>query len=415
MKILQINNYNYIKGGAEKVYQVSIELLKEKGHEVFFFSTADARNVQLCEGRTVEVNLWKDYRGIKGGIRAIRDFVYNRKVAEELDRYLRVNRPDVAHLHIFYGTLSNAIVGVLRKHNIPIIQSVHEFRLLCPSYTCLDSKFNICEACAGTTLKLSCIRKRCIKFSFSMSIAAVIECFVRDRYYSYQKEFAAFIMVSRFIQEKHIQYYPDIAQKCVQIYNSVDVPYYAKYSVLPSNKGNYYLYFGRLSYEKGIQTLIDVFAKQANLQLKIAGTGPMAEELKNRVIQAGVNNIEFLGFISGDELYDLIAKAKYTMVPSEWYENNPLSIIESLALGTPIIGSRIGGIPELIEEGKNGFLHEPKNVKSLNDALFKAEKTVAEEYESLCEYSLQIANDRFDNEIYYKKLKAVYDNVLILK
>lgn len=411
MKILQINNCNYLKGGSEKVYQVSIELLKKEGHDVRFFSVADTRNENLCDGVAVELEAWRDAKGVIGRIKGVSKFIYNKQVAKKLDNYIKEFHPDVAHLHIVYGVLSNAIISVLRQHKIPMVQSVHEFRLLCPSYTCLNPQLQMCEKCAGTTFKIECVKKRCIKSNFLMSVIASMECYIRDNFYSYQKNISAFIMVSQFIEDKHLQYYPGMKAKCYQIYNSVDTNAYSKFVVESCHKGDYYLYLGRLSYEKGVGTLIDAFIKNPTLNLKIAGTGPATEELKEKVNTAGVNNIEFLGFLSGDKLYQTIAEARYTMVPSEWYENNPLSVIESLALGTPVIGSKIGGIPELIIDGVNGFLHNSKDLDSLSIILVKSATINMEEYINQCTMCLSFAKEKFDNSVYYTELINVYNNV----
>lgn len=411
MKILQINNYNYLKGGSEKVYQVTIDLLKASGHQVRYFSIADPRNEELCEGCAVSIQKWSDAKGLRGKLTGVRNFIFNRQVARQLDSFLREFHPDVAHLHIFYGNLSNAIVDVLRKHHIPMVQSVHEFRLLCPVYTCLDPHLEICEKCAKETLKLSCVLKRCVKNNLLMSIIAAMECSVRDVFYSYQKNISAFIMVSRFIENKHIDYFPQIASKCHQIYNSIDVDYYEKYVIPTYSKKRYYLYLGRLSYEKGIKTLINVFKTKSHLHLKIAGTGVAEDELKKYVRELGLSNVEFLGFVSGEKLLNIVSAAYFTMVPSEWYENNPLSVIESLALGTPVIGSDIGGIPELIVEGKNGFLHKPKDEQSLSEALQCAESLSKEEYELFCTFSVDMAREFFDNRVYYQKLIKLYEQI----
>lgn len=411
MKILQINNYNYLKGGSEKVYQVTIELLKANGHQVKYFSIADPRNEELCEGYAVSIQKWSDVKGLGGKLKGVRNFIYNRQVAWQLDSFWQEYHPDVAHLHIFYGNLSNAIVDVLRKHHIPMVQSVHEFRLLCPVYTCLDPHLEICEKCAKETLKLSCVLKRCVKNSLLMSTIAAMECFVRDVFYSYQKNISAFIMVSRFIENKHIDYFPQIASKCHQIYNSIDVDYYEKFVIPTHCKERYYLYLGRLSYEKGIKTLINVFKIKPHLHLKIAGTGVAENELKKYTRELGLSNVEFLGFVSGEKLLNIVSAAYFTMVPSEWYENNPLSVIESLALGTPVIGSDIGGIPELIVGGKNGFLHKPKDEQSLSEALQCAEGLSREEYESFCTFSVDMAREFFDNRVYYQKLIKLYEQI----
>ena len=411
MKILQINNYNYLKGGSEKVYQVSIDLLKSKGHDVRYFSILNDRNEDHCEGHLVKITSWRDAKGVWGKLKGISDFIYNNKVAKELNDYIERFRPDVVHVHIFYGALSNAIIGVLRKHKIPIVQSVHEFRLLCPAYTCLDSSLSICELCANSIFKTSCVRKRCVKSNVTVSFVAALECFIRDRFFNYQESISAFIMVSQFIKDKHIKYYPTIAAKCHQVYNSVDIKAYAKYVINPKLKENYYLYLGRLSYEKGVDTLIDVFAECPNLNLKIAGTGPIEDELKYKVEKLGLQNIEFLGYINGDNLYKTIASAKYTMVPSQWFENNPLSIIESFALGTPVIGSIIGGIPELIDDAVDGYLHQINSKESILNKLEESNKLSIAAYSKQCESSLNKSIASFDNEIYYTKLIEIYNSV----
>ncbi len=412
MKILQINNYNFLKGGSERVYQVTIELLKSHGHDVRYFSVANQENIELCEGFAVETANWKERKGFIGRLKGMQDFIYNSKVAKELDAYLQEFHPDVAHLHIFYGGLSNAVIDVLKKHHIPMVQSVHEYRLLCPAYTCLDSNLDICEECAAKSLAFSCIQKKCVKGSLAISGIAAFECFVRDHFYSYQKNIDAFIMVSRFINDLHIKYYPQISSKCYQIYNSVDINSYEKYVVPAENKEKYYLYLGRLSYEKGIKTLIDVFAQNPSLKLKIAGTGPIEDDLKKSVFQLGLTNVEFLGFLSGEKLLQTIASAYFTVVPSEWYENNPLSIIESLALGTPVIGSNIGGIPELIKDGYNGYLHHPKQIISILEIINKTATLESGIYSCLCTKAKQMAVELFDNEVYYQKLMSVYTRVV---
>lgn len=145
--------------------------------------------------------------------------------------------------------------------------------------------------------------------------------------------------------------------------------------------------------------------------MKIAGTGVAENELKKYTRELGLSNVEFLGFVSGEKLLNIVSAAYFTMVPSEWYENNPLSVIESLALGTPVIGSDIGGIPELIVGGKNGFLHKPKDEQSLSEALQCAEGLSREEYESFCTFSVDMAREFFDNRVYYQKLIKLYEQI----
>lgn len=412
MKVLQVNNYNYLKGGSEKVYQETIKILLANNHDVRYFSTLNSKNENICPGVSVDVKYWKDANNLISKIPLVFNFIYNRKVAKQLDKFIKEFKPDVAHLHIYYGLLSNSIIKVLRKNNIPIVQSVHEYRLLCPAYTLLDSKNRVCERCAKKKIKIDCIIKGCIKNSKILSFLAVFENIIRDLLFNNQKKIDAFIMVSQFINDKHIQYCPKLSSKSFQIYNSVDIDYYKKYIVDINLKEDYYLYFGRLSHEKGLTTLFRVFEKNQNLKLKVAGTGPIEKELNDFVEQNNISNIEFLGFVKGESLYELISKAKFTIVPSEWYENNPLSVIESLVLGTPVIGAKIGGIPEIVIDNFNGYIHESGSVDSMNDCIIKSYNISFDEYCKLCENSKENAHKFFNNDYYYTKLMEVYTKVI---
>ena len=320
-------------------------------------------------------------------------------------------KPQIIHIHIIYGRLTNAIIKVASKYKIPIIQSVHEFRLLCPTYTCLNPNNEICERCASSLINLSCFTQRCNRNSLANSLLIAAECKYRDWLHNYQKNISGFIMVSKFIMDKHLRYFPIIKDKCFHIYNSVETSFYRQYvNVNKYQENRYYLYFGRLSYEKGIITLLDYFSKHPDLKLRIAGTGPLMENIKNKIQY--LNNIELLGYKSGEELYRLIANAYFTIVPSEWYENNPLTVIESLALGTPIIGNNIGGIPEIIINGDTGYIYDYRHIGEFAYIIETAENLTKDEYVRMCSCCLTEAVDNFDNEIYYKKLMVVYESIL---
>lgn len=236
------------------------------------------------------------------------------------------------------------------------------------------------------------------------------ECYFRDFFFNHQIYIDKFIMPSKFIQKKHIEHIPEISSKSIQIYNFIDFTNYHSRLIF----GDYYLYFGRLSREKGIITLIDTFAHHKNLKLIIAGDGPLKEHLDKRIKDMNLVNIQTIGFISGEKLKDLISNSKFVIIPSEWYENNPLSIIESQALGKPVIGADIGGIPELIDDNKNGFIFESFNQNSLSEILEKAENLSKKDYQSYSQAARKKAESNYSSESYYKKLLHVY-NSLILK
>jgi len=181
---------------------------------------------------------------------------------------------------------------------------------------------------------------------------------------------------------------------------------------LARDKRNYFLYFGRLSHEKGLHTLIETFQQIPTLSLKIVGTGPDEELLTGAVKSKEIRNIEFLGFKTGDELKKIVAEASFVIVPSECYENNPMTIIEAYSLGVPVIGTKIGGIPEILQDHKTGFLFAPKDVEDLKNVVARASQLNMHDYKAMSDNALRFAADNFDEESYYRKLIAFYNDII---
>ena len=407
MKILQINNHHEILGGSERVYRNTAELLDKKGHKVNFVSTSEDFTKDTPNNNLIFMK--KDFKNksFLKQIISIPRFVYSLQKQKQLDLYLQKNRPDIAHLHIFYGLLTNSILPVLKKHNIPIVMSVHEYRMICPAYTFINGKGKICEKCKGKYY-YNAIRYRCNKNNLSYSIITAAETTFRDLFTPYEKYIDHFIMVSNFIREKHIQYKPLIENKSSVIYNFVNLN---EYNFSQTSK-SYLFYFGRLSSEKGIMTLIEALKFYPNTTLKIAGSGPDEQLIKDCLEKENLTNIELLGFKYGEDLKELISFAKFTVVPSEWYENNPMTVIESLSSGTPVIGANIGGIPEIVIENKTGFLFDSGNVESLIKTIKKAINIDSLDYSLLRQNARNFAEATFAKENHYKKLIKVYENVL---
>lgn len=411
MKVLQLNNYAYLKGGSEKVFIDTSNVLREYGHDVICFSMKDS-SVDIDGCTLVDHVDWSERKGLASKVRGVSSFIYNRRVAKELEKLIMEFKPEIAHVHIYYGRLSNSIIRVLKKHKIPIVQSVHEYRLLCPAYTCLNGKHEICECCAGLKLKTSCIRNKCIKNNSLLSFVATSECLVRDTFFNNQKYFSKFIMVSEFIKNLHIKYYPEIEYKSEIVYNMVDLDKYAIYKVTSDKKSDYYLYLGRLSYEKGLMTLMKSFKELPNINLKLAGTGPLETELKEYIDKNKLTNIELFGFLSGEKLYNTIANAKFLIIPSEWYENNPISVIESLAIGTPVIGSNIGGIPELVINNKTGYLYKPGDFEELEKIIRQTDCIDFLTYQQLVENGEKLVKKKCYKTVYYNKLISIYRDAI---
>ncbi|BBB33401.1 group 1 glycosyl transferase [Thermotomaculum hydrothermale] len=406
IKVLQINNYHYLKGGSETVYLKTGELLQRKGHDVIFFSVRD-KEILDTKHSSYFINP-VDFKNLPffKKVLMVKRFFYSKDAANSLEKLILDTKPDIAHLHIFYGRLSLSILPVLKKHKIPVVMTVHEYRMLCPMYLMLDRKGKICEKCAKGNY-FHCVFKRCNRGKLLDSMGVSFECFFRDLFFPYEKHIDKFIMVSKFIMKKHIKYKPELEEKSVQIYNFINFDKLTPYH----SHENYYLYFGRLSKEKGIFTLLKAWKNFPELKLKIAGSGNEEANLKRMIKENNLKKIKLIGLKKDKELEEIGRKAKFVIVPSEWYENNPMSVIESLALGTPIIGANIGGIPELISDGLTGFLFESKNTSSLIRAIEKAEILDEHKYKEFSKSAHSFAKENFNSEIYYNKLLEVYNNV----
>lgn len=405
MNILQINSCHYLRGGSENVYFNTSQLLKDHGHNVAFFSAMDGRN-EKSEFEQYFIP-YENIRNLStlGKAKKIPSYLYNKTASIKLEQLLEVFKPDIAHVHLFYGVLSVSILKTLRKHGIPIVHTVHDYRLLCPVNTFLDKDGQICELCRDKHF-IHCLQKKCSDGKFNQSLMVTAEAYLWKYLFNPVDYIDKFIFVSKFISDKHLGFNDRFRAKCSQLYN------FTNFSPLDNTiiKGDYYLFFGRISVEKGISTLISAFSKRPGQKLKIAGTGP----LKNLVEEAAkINpNIEYVGFRTGRELELLIRNSSFVILPSEWYENNPLSLVEAYNFGKPVIGANIGGIPELINDGSNGFIFESGNIQALESKIDVSSNITLSEYQSLSRSVSDFARQNFDREKHYLKLIDIYIDVV---
>ncbi|MFA6126995.1 MAG: glycosyltransferase family 4 protein [Bacteroidales bacterium] len=415
MKVLLINRNDFVDGGADRVFLNTFDLLQVAGCglQVEKFTREDVGMETIVDPRSLSV--WKK-------LLHVRDYLYNRRVAGCLDRKIQVFRPDVAHVHLFYGTLSTSILKVLKKKKVPVVLTVHDYRLLCPANAMLDRHGHICEKCYRTKY-YQCFIKRCSGGNLFFSTVIMLEAYLRKWMYKPIKLIDRFIFVSDFSRNKHIEFDPRYMAKSIRLYNMAD----EKPGIIPI-KGDYLLFYGRISKEKGLLTLIEA-VKNIQVKLIIAGRGPQEEEIKRlidyKTIRPATNNpqpatrnqqpatstIDFAGFLSGSELGQLILGCSFVVVPSEWYENNPMTVVEAFALGKPVIGSRIGGIPELVTS-ETGFLFEPGNPLSLAEAIEKAVNLSTEKYKMMSVSCREFANMNFDRRKHLEQLTGIYQQVV---
>jgi glycosyltransferase involved in cell wall biosynthesis len=282
--------------------------------------------------------------------------VYSLEAKKNVRRLIENTKPNLAHVQNIAHHLSPSILPGIKKYGLPVVQTLHDYKLICPS-TLLFCGGSICERCKYRRY-YNAILHRCKRDSLGASALAALELYTHRFLRIYEKNVDMFVAPSRFLRDKMIEFKMD-GRKIVHIPQLIDADAYT-----PSYEHkDYLIYFGRLSVEKGVYTLIKAVRKLGSAKLLIAGEGPLKRDLENYAGDAG--NIEFLGYVAHEKLKELVRDAMFTVIPSECYDNAPMSVYESFAMGKPVVGSKIGGIPELIEHRVNGLLFEPGNAEDL--------------------------------------------------
>ncbi len=402
MKILLVNKFHYLKGGSEKYYFELGELLKENGHEVAFFSMKDDKNIETgCKEYFVETIDLNNGSKLKAF-----DVIYNKANKQLMEEALDKFKPDIVHINNFQRQLSASIIKPIKNRNIPIVFTAHDVQAICPSIVMLDSNKEICEKCMNGKY-LNCIRKKCIKNSNLKSVLGAIE----GKYYRikkiYTKKIDKIITPTEFYKTKLIEDGID-KNKIIAIHNFVDTK---EYDIERKDEG-YALYIGRLSKEKGILNLIKAFSNVKKGELKIAGEGPEKENIIKFIEENKLQHrIKILGFINKDEVKEKIRKCRFVVVPSIWYENCPYSIVEALAIGKPVIGTDIGGIPEIVKNKKSGLTYKYDDINQLTNKMEKLYKN-KELAKKLGDTAKEQAKKLYSKDVYYKKIINIYTELI---
>ena len=390
MKILLVNKFYYRRGG-DCIYMLNLEqLLKTHGHDVAVFAMDYPENIET-EWKRYFPNEIKFTPGV-GMLETFMRMFGLGEVKRKFNSLLNDFKPDVVHLNNIHTQLSPVIARLAYERGIKVIWTLHDYKLLCPRYDCLRNGNKVCEECFADKHKV--LEYKCMKNSKLASMLAYKEAmkWSREKLESYTD---AFICPSQFMQHKMAQGEFD-RKKMYILCNFIDIERTRRDSY---DKEDYYCFIGRLSFEKGIETLIEA-ARTLPYHLKIIGGGPLADILKEKAKGA---NIEFTGYKEWPEIKEIVGKARFSVVPSEWYENNPLSVIEAQCLGTPVLGANIGGIPELIKEGVNGMCFESRNIMDLKNKIEKM-FILNVDYKQLAKSS-QI---RYPSEKHYNELLELY-------
>lgn len=406
MRILQINNCHFRRGGADVVYLNTGNLLEKKGHDVFYFSSKSEKNYPVNTENFFVKPIDFFNRSLLSRAISFPRFLYSKEAKNKLGYLIKDCKPEIAHIHTYKGTLTPSILEVLKSLSIPIVISLHDYGFLCPHNLMLNGKMEICEKCVSGS-SFNCFINKCNRNSSILSLVSTLEFIYHNSFYPYQKYFNKVIAVSKFGQLLHNKS-KKLNIKVQHLYNFFPN---LQNTQINNSLGEYFLFFGRLSKEKGTKTLINAWTKQSRKSiLKIVGTGELFNELYTQ--SRSYDSIEILGFKHGRELNDLIYNASFIIVPSEWYENNPLAIIESYAMGKPVIGANVGGIPEIIKDGETGFLFEMKNADDLSDKISFAEDISEEAYRRMSESARLFAEVHFNPDLHYNELIKIYQETI---
>lgn len=368
MKVLIVNKFLYPNGGSETyIFEIGKQLEK-LGHEVQFFGMEH-------EGRSVGNNVGAYTQDMDFHTGKIDKLLYPFKILYSFDAKKQIRKvledmsPDVVHLNNINFQITPAVIDEIynfRKRsgrNIKIVSTAHDYQWVCPNHMMrIPSKDCNCDDCLGGHY-INCTKNRCIHDSAVKSLLGSVEA----RLYRMKKTYSrvdTIICPSTFLYDRFSKDSILKQTKLIPKHN-----FFLKSEdhddILKLPKKDYVLYFGRYSKEKGILTLINAVKQLPEIPFVFAGKGPLESEL------SGIENIENKGFLSGYELKKLIREARFAIYPSEWYENCPFAVMEAISYGTPVIGARIGGIPELIGENRTGLEFVSGDVKSLADTIHR--------------------------------------------
>lgn len=395
MKVLMVNKFLYPKGGSETYMLKLGQFLQSQGHEVQYFGMDDPE--RTLENRAGAYTSNVDFHG--GSMLSKLTYpiktVYSAEARRKIRLVLEDFRPDVCHLNNFNYQLTPSVILEIRKweketgHRCRIFYTAHDVQLVCPNHRMKNPNTNeICEKCLGGKF-INCIKGKCIHGSTAKSAVGAAESYFW-KWMGVYKKLDTIICPSRFMKSM-LDTDPVLATKTVAIHNFVD-PVEKK----QVQKKDYVLYFGRYSEEKGLGTLVKAAKALPEISFVFAGSGPLESLLE------GIPNVKNVGFKTGEALEMLIREARFSVYPSEWYENCPFSVLESQMYGTPVLGADIGGIPELIEVGKTGALFESGNEQQMTEKIKQMwnDRALLEAYSENCLQAQYLFIKQYANKVF---------------
>lgn len=401
MKILLVHKFFNYNGGADVFFFEVGRVLKEHGHEVAYFSTFSDRNLE---------SEWSKYfikaPDFKSGspmkkLKALYHIPYNKEAKKRFAELLDDYKPDLVHCFNIMTQISPSILFAAKERGIPVVISLNDYKHICPCYKLFhDGK--VCEDCRGGHF-YHCLIHKCAHNSMAFSLASTIESYVHS-WMNVYNQISRFLFASDFMAEITESFWGKRLNRG-KLMNPFKVPAEPEYK-----EGEYGLYFGRLIDEKGVDVLLKAIEKAPEVPFIIVGNGPDEDILKEYAKQHKIDNVNFVGPKWGVELDEYLNNCRFVVVPSTWHENFPYVILQAFAAGKPVVGSRRGGIPEMITTDC-GYLYEANDVGSLSNYMKQLW-----ENPSLCvemgKAGREYVEETFNDDKFYSDIIENYNMVL---
>jgi len=368
--VLQVHAFHRDTTGADRYFRDVSALLEKQGHRVAPFCARHPRDQPSPYSRYFPEGALSGPDDSPGALRALRDgakFLYHVEARRRAGEMVRDFVPDVVHVHNLFHHLSPAVLPALRSQGARVVMTLHDYKLICPNYT-LYTQGGVCTACRGGRFSMA-VRKRCVRDSILKSALCAVENTLHWRLRLYVDGVDQFLAPSRFLAERFAEFGFPMDKMAV-------LPNFTTLDVDPAVEGDgSVLFAGRLVEVKGVRTLLEAWRRskaRKRSRLRIAGAGPLRPEVLRFVAEHGLCEVELLGPLSPRELDERMSASSVVVIPSQWYENCPLVVLEAQARGRCVVASRIGGIPELVEDGVSGLLVPPGDESALALAIDRA-------------------------------------------
>lgn len=405
MKIVQANKFYFPKGGAD-IYALQLsDLLRAHGHEVIPFAMRHRENLPTPYEKyfVSEVDLRKREGWWRDAKKAAR-IMYSLEARAKFARLLYDTKPDVIHIHNIYHQLSPSVLHAAAAARVPVVMTVHDYKLFNPNYSMFGHGGEVCDHARGgrywETMRYNCMG------SFGASATLALEAYIHAWLGTYRKHVARFIAPSSFM----IDFAVDRGWERSRF---VRIPNFVRPMRPPQKRGKEcILYVGRLSAEKGLRYLLEAAKMVSPIPIVLAGRGHEEDQLRSFAGELGLRNVTFAGFKKGAELWGMIAGARAVVLPTVSYENAPLAVLEAQMLGKVVIATRVGGIPELVSDGENGVLVPPRDALALGKAIERVWHMRADERGAMEGVARERVMRGHDPEDHVRRVVAVYKSVL---